>query len=47
MSKIINWLKYYRASLVDGNRGVKNAILSQAIQRDTDRLSFLTNTENS
>lgn len=45
MSKIINWLKYYRASLVDGNRGIKNAILSQAIQRDTDKLSFLTNTE--
>lgn len=45
MPKILDWLKYYRASLVDGSRGEKNNIFPETIQRDSEKLSSLTEIE--
>jgi superfamily I DNA and/or RNA helicase len=45
MSKIHDWLKYYRASLIDSNRGEKKAIITPIIQRENSFLDKLTNEE--
>ncbi|KAA1242594.1 AAA domain-containing protein [Aquimarina sp. RZ0] len=45
MAKILNWLKYYRASLIDGSRGEKNNIFPNPLQRDSSTLSYITENE--
>lgn len=39
MSKIHNWLKYYRASLIDGSRGEKSSILPTPLRRNNSTLT--------
>ncbi|NAS30449.1 hypothetical protein GTQ40_05675 [Flavobacteriaceae bacterium R38] len=45
MSKILNWLKYYRASLIDGSRGEKNNIFPNLLQRDSSDPGYITENE--
>ncbi len=45
MAKIINWLKYYRASLIDGSRGKKNNIFPTPLQRDNSALDYISENE--
>ncbi len=45
MTKIINWLKYYRASLIDGSRSEKNKIFSNLLQRSNSSLDSISENE--
>ena len=41
MPKILNWLKYYRASLIDGSRGERNSIFPDSLQRNESILKSI------
>ncbi|WP_438710744.1 AAA domain-containing protein [Aquimarina muelleri] len=45
MANILNWLKYYRASLIDGSRGEKNNIFPNPLQRDSSKLNSIIENE--
>ncbi|CAA0252733.1 conserved hypothetical protein [Tenacibaculum maritimum] len=45
MKRILNWLKYYRASLIDGSRGEKSSIFISPLQRSNSSLSYITEKE--
>jgi len=45
MTKILNWLKYYRASLIDGSRGEKNNIFPNPLQRSNSSLDSISENE--
>ena len=45
MAKILNWLKYYRASLIDGSRGEKNNIFPNPLQRSNSSLNYISENE--
>ena len=45
MAKIINWLKYYRAALIDGSRGEKNNIFPNPLQRSNSSLNYISEIE--
>ncbi len=45
MVKIINWLKYYRASLIDSSRSEKNKIFTNLLKRSNSSLDHITKNE--
>ena len=47
MTKILNWLKYYRASLIDGSRGEKSNIFPNPLQRNNSSLDYISENEMS
>ena len=47
MAKILNWLKYYRASLIDGSRGEKSNIFPNPLQRNNSSLDYISENEMS
>ncbi|MFL0171651.1 AAA domain-containing protein, partial [Tenacibaculum maritimum] len=45
MPKVLDWLKYYRASLIDGNRGEKSNVFPEVLIRNYSHISSLTKEE--